>query len=341
MRAKLYVISFLAAIGLVAQDTQYSQFYSNPIYLNPAFVGTGHNTRLAINHRVLWPELPQSFASYSASLDYSVAKLNSGFGILAFADQEGTAALKTNGAAAIYSYHANFNGKVVFQPAVQVGYIFRTIDRSKFLFGDQIDFGVDGAPSQDPTLVGLKMRNYLDVGTGFLMYTRTYWIGSSFQHLTQPNRSLLGGEDRLQIRYTIHAGGRFKLKGEYHENDAISTIAPSLVYKRQGNFQQFDIGASAHLQPVIVGFYYRGLPFLSKSFDQINQDAIITQVGFEFMGLEFGYSYDMNISGLGNSGGGAHEIALQYNFQFPLNPKHVSHNKKVLHCPTFTHKLNY
>ena len=324
---------------MYGQDTQYSQFFSNPLYLNPAFAGTGHNTRFAVNHRMLWPSLPQSFASYSASLDYNASRINSGVGILVTTEREGSAQLSTTSPAVIYSYEANFKNKMVLRPALQMGYAFQTIDRSKLVFGDQIDFGVDGAPSQDPSLGTLKLRNYLDIGTGFLLYTRTYWIGFSAQHLTQPNRSFIEGYNPIQMRYSFHAGGRYKVKGLYGTGEIAPTIAPSFIYKRQGNFQQMDVGASAHLHPVIFGMYYRGMPFLSKSFGQLNQDAVIIQVGFEYFGVELGYSYDVNISGLGISGGGAHEIALQYNFQFPVNPRHVSHNKKVLHCPTFIHKL--
>ncbi|MEQ9403633.1 MAG: PorP/SprF family type IX secretion system membrane protein [Cyclobacteriaceae bacterium] len=322
----------------VGQDAQYSQFYSNPLYLNPAFAGTANNTRVAVNHRILWPNLPQVFSSYSASIDYHHDAYNSGFGFLINTEAAGTVDLQTNSGAFIYSYQLAITKEFVIRPAIKIGHVIRGFDQSKLILGDQLDFG-GGITSQDPGLRAFKLKNYWDIGTGILAFTSKYWFGLGVDHLNRANVSLLEGDDQLQIRYSAHAGGRFILMSKIPTGTIPATIAPSVLYKRQGNFQQLDIGASIHMQPLILGAYYRGIPIISDGFDNINQDAIIVQAGLEYSGLEIGYSFDIQLSQLDIvSGGGAHEFSLQYNFHLPWRNRHKP--KKKLHCPAFLHGLH-
>jgi len=108
------------------------------------------------------------------------------------------------------------------------------------------------------------------------------------------------------------------------------------LYKRQGSFQQLDIGASVHLQPVIIGLYYSGIPFTKDEFGHVNQDVIIVQAGVEYFNFEFGYSFDLNLSRLNPVvDGGAHEFSLIYNFKIPRNPFKVTKSQKRLECPAF------
>ncbi len=323
-------LSFLfMVICAQAQDTQYSQFYANPLYLNPAFAGTGANSRVALNQRILWPSLPKAFSSSSVSFDYHAESINSGFGILMYQDREGSASLTNSAASFIYAYDINLEKHTVIRPAVQFGYIFRGIDNSKLLFGDQIDFGLDGAPSVDPQIASIRTENYWDFGTGLLMYTAKYWLGFSAVHLGSPNISFLeDGQDRLAVRYTAHAGGRYPLgKSMWRlHGDVKSTIAPSIIYKRQGNFQQLEAGASIHMQPMVFGLYYRGIPI-------VDRDALIVHIGIEYNSFEFGYSFDMSVSEFNTvNGGGAHEFAIQYGWRMPINPKTQVKNRHVK-CP--------
>ncbi|MEM7298623.1 MAG: PorP/SprF family type IX secretion system membrane protein, partial [Bacteroidota bacterium] len=293
MRKLLLHITLLIIIwSSAAQDAQFSQFYSNPLHLNPAFAGTAANTRIVAIHRIQWPNLPQAFTNSSFSVDYNGDNINSGFGVLINRDQEGSAGLTNTSTSFIYSYTANLNDKVVIRPALKFGYVFRDIDRTQLVLGDQVDFGLDGAPSQDPQVNSIRLKNHWDIGTGVLIYTKKTWIGLAVDHLTSPNRSILEGTDKLPFRYSIHIGSRYPLQKIVPIGTITPTIAPSVLYRRQGNFQQLDAGASVHLQPVIVGLYYRGMPFLNSEFGLVNQDAIIVLAGLEYYNFEFNYSFD-------------------------------------------------
>ncbi|MEP1094675.1 MAG: PorP/SprF family type IX secretion system membrane protein [Cyclobacteriaceae bacterium] len=336
---KYFCATLILTVTLgIAQDAQYSQFYANSLYLNPAFAGTGHNSRIALNHRVLWPSLPQAFRAYSISFDYAADAYNSGFGFILHSENEGTVDLQTSTGSFIYSYQLVIHKGLVVRPAMKFGHTIRGFDQSKLVLGDQLDFG-GGITSQDPGLRSLKLKNYWDIGTGILVFTPKYWFGLGVDHLNRANISLLEGDDKLQIRYSAHIGGRFTLSKNVPTGTVPASIAPSALYKRQGNFQQLDVGASVHMQPLVLGAYYRGLPFLTNNLGSINHDAIIIQVGIEYAKAEFGYSFDVQLSKLDIvSGGGAHEFSLQYNFHLPWRERHKP--AKKLHCPAFLHGLN-
>jgi len=57
--------------GLQAQDAHFSQFYANPLHLNPAFTGSENCPRVALGYRNQWPALGPTYVTYSASYDQS------------------------------------------------------------------------------------------------------------------------------------------------------------------------------------------------------------------------------------------------------------------------------
>lgn len=312
---------------------------SNPLYLNPAFTGAVSHHRVAVNHRLQWPELPKAFANYSLSYDVNVPELNSGFGLLINTDRAGSANLTNTSLAFNYSYTIGIADSWVIKPAVSFGYVTRDIDYTKLVFGDQIDFGVSGAPSQDPSITQIQNNNFFDVGSGLLLYNKQFWGGVSAFHINEPRNSLLEGNDYLPMKLTVHAGVRFDLGNAAFKDIKKASLAPSFIYKRQGEFQQLDVGASFHYAPVIFGLYYRGLPWENAVENRINHDAIILLFGVEFQNFQFGYSFDSNISRLSNSTGGAHEISLIYQFNIRKNPQRVERSKRFLPCPAFIDQL--
>ncbi len=87
-----------------AQDAQFSQFYANPLFLNPALAGFTECGRVNLNYRNQWPALANAYITYSASYDQNLPSINSGFGVLAMSDRQGDGALVRNSISAFYSY---------------------------------------------------------------------------------------------------------------------------------------------------------------------------------------------------------------------------------------------
>ena len=61
-------LSFIGTYCL-AQDPQFTQFYANPLYLNPAFAGSTRCPRVGLNYRNQWPSLNKAYITESASYD--------------------------------------------------------------------------------------------------------------------------------------------------------------------------------------------------------------------------------------------------------------------------------
>src|SRR5258708_40158425 len=102
--ALLLVILFSYAVGVMGQDPQFTQFYANPLYLNPAFAGSVHCPRICLNYRNQWPALTGTFVTTSASYDQHLSAISSGIGILVMSDNAGEGTLSTTDVSGIYSY---------------------------------------------------------------------------------------------------------------------------------------------------------------------------------------------------------------------------------------------
>ena len=53
----ILIIIILSIEGLKGQDPHFSQYYANPLYLNPALAGSQICPRLAFNFRSQWPSI--------------------------------------------------------------------------------------------------------------------------------------------------------------------------------------------------------------------------------------------------------------------------------------------
>jgi len=337
---KLYIFLFtiFSVTALRAQDPQFSQYYSAPLYLNPAFTGTTQDHRFIANYRNQWPNAARGFVTYAFSYDYNMYHYNSGIGFLATVDQAGTAGMKSSQFNFLYSYKWNVSSKWVVSAGLNFGYAFRTVDLNRLVFGDQLQFDADGTtPSDDPALFNLGMSNYFDFNTGVLAYNKNFWFGFSVSHLNTPNRSLLNQESSIPIKTSLHGGVRIPLYVGPFKKDHISVLSPSFVYKKQGKFDQLDLGLYFLYDPVMIGVWYRGIPIEQNVKDNISQDAVVIILGFQFEKIEVSYSYDFTVSELGPMAGGAHEVALKYKLGIQMHAK-TKKREKFIPCPTFIQK---
>ena len=89
-----------------AQDPAFSQFYSNPLYLNPAFAGAYNNgcPTATLNYRDQWPGIGRTYVTYSFSYDQHVEALGGGLGVMLAQDKSGSGNLNTLHASLSVSY---------------------------------------------------------------------------------------------------------------------------------------------------------------------------------------------------------------------------------------------
>lgn len=338
----LLLISIVGAKRVSAQDPQFSQFYAAPLYLNPAFAGATQQGRVGINYRNQWPAIDANFTTISAFADFYIEDKNSGVGALLTRDYVNLVGLQSISLAVQYAYQLEIIKGLGFRPGFQAAIYNRAIDFGRLTFGDQFDPNTGNISNTTAEQLSGQSKFFPDIAAGGLFYTPYAWLGFAAHHLTQPNQSLVGERSALPIKYSGHAGWKFFFKpgvigsGVYARKSERS-VAPAVQYRHQGQFDQMDVGMYFTFEPLILGTWYRGVPFKPvNGFG--NNESIVLLVGMTLKGqkdiLNIGYSYDVTISKLGPGSGGSHEFSLVYSWPI-RNPRKPPKDKLVIPCPDF------
>lgn len=341
MRKRLLSILLLTLMGLDgwSQDPQFSQFYANPLYLNPALAGGALAPRVTMSYRNQWPSLSANFVTTTFGGDIFLPSYNSGLGLLVTMDSQGIGNLKSTDVALQYSYQIHLNEVTSLRLGIQGGFANRSLDYYNLTFGDQFDgTGFKGITS-DPLANAGPNVSYADFGTGMMLYSDWYWAGVSLHHINRPNQAFSVEEARLPMKTSFQAGLKIPFGGITYlgnEIDKEKSISPAIMYKKQGKYDQFDAGLYVTLEPLVLGAWYRGIPFKKYDLGINNHESLILLAGFRQDKFSIGYSYDFTISTLGAASGGAHEISLSYVFP-PSDPKQRRSRKsrQQLSCPKF------
>jgi len=114
---------FTSVTGIYGQDPQFSQFYSNPLYLAPSFAGAAGGSRICANVRDQWFSLPATFMTYSFSYDHYFSNFNSGFGLLGYKDAAGSGQLGTLSMGVQYSYNFKIFETVSLRSGIHFSYM--------------------------------------------------------------------------------------------------------------------------------------------------------------------------------------------------------------------------
>ncbi|MCL2511761.1 MAG: type IX secretion system membrane protein PorP/SprF [Bacteroidales bacterium] len=304
------------------QDAVYSQFYANPLYLNPSLAGATVSKRVAANYRNQWPSLNDAFTSYSVSYDQYVDAISGGFGVLANTNRDVGGILSSTSAYLMYSYRlqASKNMNVCF--GLGAGVYQKSIDWGALVFEN---------PENE---VSLDHASYIvpDFNFGTILgYKDLFYAGVAMHQMTQPAVGFYDdNKSKLPVKYTIHTGGNIFLGNShryYVDEPPKVVLSPALVYIRQDISQQVNVGVNITVYPFVLGAWYR------NAFE--NPDAIIGLVGFHLRGFKFGYSYDATISKFSNATGGAHEISLGYLFAPSELSRRTINKQKAIPCPKF------
>jgi type IX secretion system PorP/SprF family membrane protein len=311
--------------SLYSQDPEFSQFYANPLYLNPALAGAAICPRLVGNFRDQWPTVGGAFVTYSASYDQYVDFLHGGIGLLFVADRTGGGNLNTTGISLMYAYKFNISEHVYASTALRAGYFQRRLSWDNLTFEDMIDpqNGVIYPTSEkrpDNLTVGAP-----DFSAGvFLGYDDLFYGGVSVDHLSQPKIGFYtDNTSKLDMKFTVHAGSTINLKGSGSTEDKEFSISPNVLYQQQFKFHQLNIGLYLTYDFLIGGLWFR------HNFE--NADAVIPMVGIHYKNIQFGFSYDATISNLKVASGGAYEASLAW--QFPCVEKRRV--IRAIKCPRF------
>jgi len=299
-------VCFLSA---KAQDPHFTQYFSSPVYLNPAFAGYEGCSRTATAYRLQWPKLEGNYQTVNFSYDQFVKPF---FGSIAFNyqyDRAGEGTLQTHSLMFTYSPSFRlFKKKLLISPAVEAGWRQKSIDWSKLTFGDQIDPRYGFIYNTNETESDHNPVNMFDLNAGLLISHGNFVYGAAFHHITQPDEGF-AGSSRLPLKITAH----ISYVGQVNEHFKIS---PSFLYLQQQDFNEFLPTVSFYVYGIKAGAGWR--------FNTFNSDAVIFLLGYKGKWFSAGYSYDYTVSKLSNATGGSHEL----NFIARFNCKNKSEKRK-------------
>lgn len=314
----LITVIMLTSFDAIAQDPTFTQFYANPLYLNPAFAGSNGCPRFAMNYRNQWPSLTGNFVTYSASYDQYFKSINGGFGAMLMHDQQGKASIQTSTLALFYSYHLKVNRKFTMLFGARAAWMQKFLDWDKLTFGDMID-PRRGFIYQTGDVPRGGSRGFFDASAGFVGFSKKFFFGFAAHHLNRPNESMIIGNSQLPIKLTAHIGADIPLGGKSRYQN-VTSVMPNIIYQYQNGFMELNLGTYIKYGNFQAGFWFR------------NRDAFILALGINTGNFKLGYSYDVTVSKLNNGvSGGSHEISMGINLRCKKKP--VSF--RTISCPSF------
>lgn len=344
----LAAVLSLASLRVEAQDALFSQFFANPLYLNPAFAGTNVCPRFAFNFRDQWPNMAGNFMTTTASYDEHFDKLSGGIGILLFHDRAGANGgyINTSTISAMYAFKAKVSKKFTLRLALQADFQGKFLNWNNLTFPDMIDPRY-GFVYQTNEVPGDCSRWNFGVGAGILGYTPHVYFGLALHHLASVPMdgtvgfSFLGKNDgnamytMMPLKLTAHVGANFDLKRKSKKETSFGdiSISPNVIFQYQAHFHYLNEGFYLNFYPFTVGCWLR------ESFTKLDgeekmqdpMDAFIMMFGVEYKWFKVAYSYDITLGRLSSNTGGAHEVTLQLNLPCPNKRQAM----KDLKCPSF------
>lgn len=295
-----------------AQDAIFSQYYASPIYLNPAFTGTGAGSRIVMNYRNQpFPRLG-TFSTINVSYDTDLPSVNSGLGLIVTSDHQGGLLMRNN-ISAVYAYHLQAGEKLFINFGAQAGYYRKDLNWNNLTFAD-----ADEPPPEE------TWNHASNFAAGLLIHSDWYYAGLSAHHLNRPRESFYGNH-RLPIKYTAHMGIYVEPSQQRRANTLPFNyfISPNLIVQNQGEYYRINYGFYAGIESLMAGVWYRQ--------DLNNPNTIIFLVGLSLDNYRIGYSYDYSLSGYSSATHGAHELSVAIYFHDPKR----NLRERILNCPRF------
>ena len=340
MHKHLYWLFVILPLFAEAQDPQFSQYYANPLYLNPALTGNIASARAGVSYRRQWPAIDANFDTYTVYYDQYLPDVNSAVGLLLMHDRQGVAGLNSTSAHANYVYQMPLSNGLTVRPGISLGVFQRAVNTDNLKWGDQFDgSGFSGITSED-------LSNYdpvyqFDLSLGGLVYTPFWWAGASWSHINEPAYTFIDQPSdlaKLPYKISVHGGYRIALPADeirvgLDKFGRERSITPTFEFKYQNAFRQLSLGGYLTWEPLVVGLWYRGIPIGSNEVKNRSESAIL-MIGLLRSRYSIGYSFDYTLSSLRIATGGAHEVTFAYQFKMG-NPKKPPYNKRQVPCPDF------
>lgn len=293
----------LAGMARAQQDTQYSQYIFNGLFINPAYAGYKEDVYLQSFYRSQWTGLDGAPRSFSVSADAAVNDNRVGLGMLVAQDKIG--AQSTLAAYANYAYK------------IQIGYN----ENSRLSFGiggGFVQSGLDGtqlhaARDGDNYVPAIYQSILLPDARFGALYTNDDWfVGLSADNLLPQH---LRKDNSLSVpipkpHYYFTAGALFEMTDG-------TKFKPSILLKDDAaGPTSLDINTFFLLgEKIWLGATYRtAVPLYAKPHLQSTLQKSNSVTGMaEFFATErfrVGYAFDYSLTSIGTYSYGTHELSI-------------------------------
>ena len=341
----LATFCILSALSLKAQEAVFAQYYYSPMHLNPAMTGVFKGQfRFNANYRQQWSGIfaDKAIRTIHTGFDYRVRVVDEdyfSFGVNALSDETGAAAqVKTTRGNLSLGYLKQLGGSHYssvshyLSAGLQVGMGQNAANLDGVWFNrqyDSLNLAVNTNLSSGEVIPQSAM--YLDYNMGLFFYSifeekRSFYVGASLHHLSQPNISFFGDKkEALRRRITFHTGGEIPFGKEVSllPNAMITIQGPSMTTSFGGQIRYAnpvwddDIAIRVGLQGRLANKYLATFDKEGKATQLgtgILGDALTISGTVELNHLMIGASYDMHISTIRvpTNSRGAWELSLIY-----------------------------
>lgn len=332
----------LCSINISAQDIHFTQFFTNPLVLNPAQTGNYNgNYRVGFNFKAQWPwaingvtynyhtESPYADISFGEKA-IKVGWMGLGFNFVN--DQAGDGMLTYRRFSLSYAYHQAFDKehRYILSAGLQVSYVIRSVDFTKFYFNNQW-VEDDGFNTSINSHEPWETQNFslVDLGAGLNFSGQIHEqvrikAGFTMLHINRPKHSFYNGSERLGFRYQANAGVEYKI------TDRVLLQADA-YYGYEKKASEITLGALVGYglysgrNKRVNNMFYLGAYYRVK-------DALAPMAGYSFKQTRLLLSYDVTLSKLirpAKANGGP-EISLVHVGSFKR-----TFNGKKEYCPQF------
>jgi|GEM_PF-94476 len=339
---------FLLHLPLLAQDPHFSQYYAAPLYLNPALMGAERDMAFSMNHRSQWRSLgfPQNTSQFSFVAALAKPNLSRQprycLGLSAFSDvagEQGSYVAMGATASAAYNLSLNSAGSQAISLGIQVGLTQKSLNADQLKWGSQFDPSMGYNPDLPATArqdLYQTLFPVLNAGLAWFFNPRksrlisdfSAYSGVAFSNLNRPSESFFSESPvRLPILLKLHGGADVALSPSlalspayllmqqngrtqvnlgtyltYHSAGRHSAGRGNATQKRVQKYTVRPSAASAKAIRLSLGGWYRF------------GDSVIASVGVSQQRFTLGFSYDFNVSTLGQytGGQGAYELSMTY-----------------------------
>ncbi|MDO9257466.1 MAG: PorP/SprF family type IX secretion system membrane protein [Bacteroidales bacterium] len=330
----LIVFVFVAAFSqLKAQDPIFSQFYNNPIYYNPGYIGLNSGMRARFNYRDQWTGLPTDFKTYNFSMDVAERSIpgSGGLGLLVSSDRAGTGTIKSTnigiGTAARIPIYTN----MVAQMGFMVSYAQKSVNWDELVFSDQLNarYGnIYQTAFENPASNRVSYPDFSVGGVYRFVETGSRWsniqgtLGAAVHHVFTPNESFQGLNSPLPRKLVItgdlvleiEQGRSSSYRSKRGSGGSSFKFNPGFQYEKQADFSTYTLGLN-----ILKSSIYFGAWFRNQDFNFFEARDAIFQVGFNApwskdSRCKIMYTYDYLITDLRTAGRASHEISLVFEF---------------------------